>query len=66
MTLKEKELELRLWFSENELYSDGSNIYCWLPRLKEKLEEVFKIELKTPTKSADAHTNERGCKNGNN
>ena len=43
---KEQGLEMKLWFAENELYSDGSNVRDWLPKLKEKLQEVFKIELK--------------------
>lgn len=42
---KEKELEMKLWFAENELYSDGSNVQSWLPILKKKIEEVFEIEL---------------------
>ncbi len=45
MTKREKELEMKLWFAENELYSDGSNVYGWLPKLKKKLEEVFKIKI---------------------
>ena len=42
-----EELEMKLWFSENELYSDGSNIYDWLPKLKIKLQSVFNIDLET-------------------
>lgn len=45
-TLKEKELYLKNWFLRNELYSDGSNVYSWLPKLKEVIEKVFKINLK--------------------
>jgi len=45
LSKKNKELEMRLWFAENELYSDGSNVYRWLPLLKNKLEEVFGIKL---------------------
>ena len=48
---KEKELEMKLWFAENELYSDGSNVYRWLPELKKKIEEVFGIDLKTQQKN---------------
>ena len=43
---KIQELEMRLWFSENEFYSDGSNTSEWLFALKQKIEEVFKIQLK--------------------
>lgn len=42
---KEQELEMKLWFAENELYSDGSNVYRWLPDLKKKLQEIFKMDL---------------------
>ena len=44
-TLREQELEMRLWFAENELYSDGSNIYEWLPNIKAKIEYIFKMKL---------------------
>ena len=44
-TLREQELEMRLWFSENELYCDGSNIYDWLPKVKTKIEDIFRIKL---------------------
>lgn len=45
MMTKEKELELKIWFLKNELHGDGSNVYCWLPQLKKKLEEIFEINL---------------------
>ena len=45
MTNRERQLEMLLWFAENELYSDGSNVHIWLPKLKKKLQEVFKISL---------------------
>ena len=44
-TLKEKELYVENWFLKNELYSDGSNVYRWLPLLKKMLEEVFEIKI---------------------
>ena len=44
-TLKEKELYVENWFLKNELYSDGSNAYRWLPLLKKMLEEVFEIKI---------------------
>jgi len=44
-TKKEKELKIKLWFAEHELYSDGSNVDSWLPLLKERLEEIFEINL---------------------
>lgn len=44
-TLKEKELYIQNWFLKNKLYSDGSNVYCWLPSLKKMLEEVFEINI---------------------
>jgi hypothetical protein len=44
-TLKEKELYMRNWFLRNELYSDGSNVRSWQPKLKEMLEDVFKVNL---------------------
>jgi hypothetical protein len=46
-THRERELEMLLWFAQNELYYDGSNVSSWLPELKEKLEEVFGIKLLT-------------------
>lgn len=46
-THRERELEMLLWFAENELYLDGSNVYSWLPELKKKLEEVFGLKLLT-------------------
>ena len=46
-THRERELEMKLWFAENELYSDGSNVYSWLPKLKKKLEEVFEMKFLT-------------------
>lgn len=42
---REQELELIIWFLKNELYSDGSNIDRWLPKLKEKIEELFEIKI---------------------
>lgn len=38
-------LKLKLWFSSNQLYPDGSNVYDWLPKLKKKLEELLNINL---------------------
>ncbi len=49
-TEREKELEMKLWFSENELYSDGSNVDSFLPKLKKKLEKVFEISLEQEKK----------------
>ena len=45
ISLKEKELTIRIWFLENELYSDGSNVHLWLPQLKLTLEEIFELNL---------------------
>jgi len=44
-TCKEKELYIENWFLKNELYSDGSNVDEWLPKLKKMLEEVFEINI---------------------
>ena len=44
-TLKEKELYIKNWFLKNELYSDGSNNYDWLSKLKKMIEDVWKINL---------------------
>jgi len=46
---KIQELEMKNWFLENELYSDGSNVSGWLPKLKKKLEEEFDIKLENQT-----------------
>ncbi len=53
-TLKEKEFYLENWFLKNELYSDGSNIYCWIPQLKNMLEDVFGINITEGEKPKEA------------
>lgn len=40
---KLQRLAMRVWFLENELYSDGSNVSEWLPALKKQLSKVFGI-----------------------
>ncbi len=42
---KIQELKMKLWFEKNELYSDGSNVYDWLPDLKKKIESIFEVKL---------------------
>ena len=42
---KMQELEMKVWFLENELYLDGSNVCNWLQKLKKQLENLFEINL---------------------